>query len=53
MEAMRQAEKILMDNMPVLPIYHYTQPYAQKSYVTDVFKPLNRYPYFIYADMNK
>ncbi len=53
MEAMREAEKILMDNMPVLPIYFYTQPYAQKSYVTGVYKPLNRYPYFTYADMNK
>lgn len=53
MEAMREAEKILMDNMPVMPIYFYTQPYAQKSYVTGVYKPLNRYPYFTYADMNK
>lgn len=53
MEAMREAEQILMDNMPVAPIYFYTQPYAQKPYVSGIFKPLNRYPYFIYADMNK
>ncbi len=53
MEAMREAEKILMENMPVMPVYFYTQPYAQKSYVTGVYKPLNRYPYFTYADMNK
>ena len=53
MEAMREAEQILMDHMPVAPIYFYTQPYAQKTYVTGIFKPLNRYPYFIYADMNK
>lgn len=53
MEAMREAEQILMDNMPVAPVYFYTQPYAQKSYVTGVYKPLNRYPYFINADMNK
>lgn len=53
MENMRRAEKILMENMPVIPIYFYTQPYAQKPYVTGVFKPLNRYPYLIYADMNK
>ena len=52
-DAMREAEKILMDNMPIAPIYFYTQPYAQKSYVTGVTKPLNRYPYFIYADMTK
>ncbi|HQI16943.1 MAG TPA: peptide ABC transporter substrate-binding protein [Bacillota bacterium] len=53
MDNMRKAEKILMDAMPVVPVYFYTQPYAQKPYVTGVFKPLNRYPYFIYADMNK
>jgi len=53
MENMRKAEKIVMDAMPVVPIYFYTQPYAQKPYVTGIFKPLNRYPYFIYADINK
>lgn len=53
MENMRKAEKILMEAMPVVPIYFYTQPYAQKPYVTGIFKPLNRYPYFIYADINK
>jgi len=53
MENMRKAEKILMDAMPIVPVYFYTQPYAQKPYVTGIFKPLNRYPYFIYADMNK
>lgn len=53
MENMRKAEKILMDAMPVIPVYFYTQPYAQKPYVTGVFKPLNRYPYLIYADINK
>ncbi|HEY8362216.1 MAG TPA: peptide ABC transporter substrate-binding protein [Tissierellaceae bacterium] len=53
MEAMREAEKLVMDNMPIIPIYFYTQPYAQKSYVTGVFKPLNRYPVLTYADMNK
>jgi oligopeptide transport system substrate-binding protein len=52
MDAMRKAETLLMEEMPVLPIYFYTQPYAQKSYVSGVFKPVNRYPYFIYADMD-
>lgn len=51
MEAMRDAEALLMDEMPIMPIYFYTQPYAQKSYVTGVYKPINRYPYFIYADI--
>lgn len=53
MENMRKAEKILMEAMPIAPIYFYTQPYVQKAYVTGIFKPINRYPYFTYADINK
>jgi oligopeptide transport system substrate-binding protein len=53
MEAMRKAEALLMEDMAIAPIYFYTQPYAQKSYVTGVYKPVNRYPYFIYADIEK
>ncbi|MEA4845712.1 MAG: peptide ABC transporter substrate-binding protein [Clostridiaceae bacterium] len=53
MNNMRKAEQILMENMPVAPVYFYTLPYAQRPYVSGVFKPLNRYPYFIYADMSK
>jgi len=53
MENMRKAEQMLMADMPVVPVYFYTRPYVQKPYVTGVFKPLNRDPYFIYADMNK
>lgn len=52
-DAMRQAEIMLMEALPVVPIYHYTQPYAQKPYVTGVYKAVNRYPSFIYADMEK
>lgn len=52
-ESMHQGEKILMENMPIAPIYHYTKPYAQKSYVTGVSKAVNRDPSFIYADINK
>jgi len=52
MNNMRKAEQMLMTDSAVCPIYFYTQPYAQKPYVTGVFKPLNRYPYFIYADMD-
>lgn len=53
MEAMRKAEALLMEDMAVAPIYFYTQPYAQKSYVKGVYKPVNRYPYFIYADLEE
>ncbi|MCQ4923125.1 peptide ABC transporter substrate-binding protein [Tissierella carlieri] len=52
-EAMRKAEKIVMEDMPVVPVYFYTQPYAQKPYVTGVYKPLVNYPKLTYADINK
>lgn len=52
-EAMRNAEKLLMENMPVAPVYFYTQPYVQKSYVTGIYKPLINYPVMTYADINK
>lgn len=53
MTAMHDAEKILMDEMPIIPIYFYTKPYALKSYVDGFFTPINRYPQYIYADINK
>nr|WP_300005660.1 peptide ABC transporter substrate-binding protein [Tissierella sp.] len=52
-KAMRDAEKMIMEDMPVVPVYFYTQPYAQKPYVTGVFKPLVNYPRLTYVDMNK
>lgn len=53
MDAMHKAEQILMNEMPVIPIYYYTQPHAFKEYVTGIYKPINREPQFKYADMNK
>ncbi len=52
-DAMRKAEKIVMEDMPIVPVYFYTQPYAQKPYVTGVYKPLVNYPKLTYADINK
>ncbi|WP_313758155.1 peptide ABC transporter substrate-binding protein [Tissierella sp.] len=52
-DAMRNAEKIVMADMPVVPLYFYTQPYAQKPYLTGVYKPLVNYPRLTYADINK
>ncbi len=52
-DAMREAEKILGEYVPVVPVYFYTLPYAQKPYVTGVYKPAINYPKLIYADMNK
>lgn len=53
MKNMHEAEKILMDNMPIMPIYFYTAPYAQKSYLKNVYKPANKYPQFQYAYIQK
>lgn len=52
-EAMREAEQMLMEAMPVIPVYFYTLPYAVKPYVTGVYKPLVNYPRLTYADINK
>ncbi|NLB19406.1 MAG: peptide ABC transporter substrate-binding protein [Clostridium sp.] len=52
-DAMRKAEQILMGEMPVIPVYFYTQPYVQKDYVTGIYKPLINYPVMTYADINK
>lgn len=52
-DAMREAEKILMEDVPIVPVYFYTQPYAVKPYVTGIYKiPIN-YPTITYADINK
>ncbi len=53
MKDMHEAEQLLMDNMPIIPIYFYTRPYLQKSYVKGVFKPVNRYPQLTYAYIEK
>jgi len=53
MKAMKEAEKILMEDMPVIPVYFYTQPYTVKSYVTGIIKVPVRYPIITYADMTK
>ncbi|MBD8007051.1 peptide ABC transporter substrate-binding protein [Bacillus norwichensis] len=53
MEAMHKAEEILISEMPVIPVYFYTQPFTLKPHVKGVFTPTNRYPQFIYADIEK
>ncbi|MFB7304725.1 peptide ABC transporter substrate-binding protein [Heyndrickxia sporothermodurans] len=53
MKAMHDAEKILMEEMPVIPVYFYTKPYVLKENVTGFFTPINRYPQYIYADIEK
>ncbi|HEY4554404.1 MAG TPA: peptide ABC transporter substrate-binding protein, partial [Bacillaceae bacterium] len=51
MEAMHKAEEILMEEMPIIPIYFYTKPFSVKPHVKGIFTPINRYPQFIYADI--
>ena len=51
MDSMKAAEKIMMEEKPIIPIYFYTQPRLEKSNVTGVYKPLLAYPRFIYADI--
>ncbi|NLJ97883.1 MAG: hypothetical protein GX320_01255 [Tissierellia bacterium] len=53
MEAMRKAEKMLVEDMPVIPVYFYTQPYIVKEGVTDIIKVPIRYPVITYADITK
>lgn len=53
MEAMRKAEKMLAEDMPVIPVYFYTQPYIVKEGVTDIIKVPIRYPVITYADITK
>lgn len=45
MQYMHDAEKILMDEMPIAPIYFYTHPYLMKDNLKDVVVP-SFGPYF-------
>jgi len=49
MEAMHEAEKILIDEMAIMPIYFYTLPVCEQEYVRDVYWDLLGPPHFKYA----
>lgn len=51
MQAMHQAEKILLEQMPIIPVYFYTKAYALKTNVKGVFNIVNRYPMMMYAEI--
>ncbi|MBZ2175288.1 peptide ABC transporter substrate-binding protein [Schnuerera sp. xch1] len=53
MENMRQAERMLMEDMPVISVYFYTQPYVQKPNVEGIYKVPIRYPGITYADITE
>ncbi len=46
---MLESEKVLMDEMPICPVYYYTQPYFINPKVKGIFKPLVEYPSMMYA----
>lgn len=48
---MREAEALVMEEMPIIPIYFYTQPYAVKSNVEGIYKLPLYYPTLTYADI--
>lgn len=51
MDAMHKAEQILMDDMPIIPIYYYTRPHVYKENVTGIYTLINRQPSFKFADI--
>ena len=51
MDSMKEAEKILMEDMPIVPLYFYTQPYFVNENVKGIYKPLLQYPVLTYAEM--
>lgn len=50
---LHEAESMLMEAMPIMPIYYYTKGITTKPYLTGVTKPINREVCLIYADINK
>jgi oligopeptide transport system substrate-binding protein len=51
MEAMHKAEEILMNDMPIIPVYYYTRPHVYKENVTGIYTLINRQPSFKFADI--
>lgn len=53
MEDMKAAEKILMEDLPMLPVYFYTQVFLQKPYVKGVVANPIKEPILTYAELDK
>lgn len=53
MDSMRESEKILIDEMPIIPMYFKTLPYFVKENVKGVYKPLIEYPIMTYAEISE
>ena len=46
-----EAEKILMEDLPIMPIYFTSMPYTVKPNIKGVFNTKTEYPTLIYADV--
>lgn len=53
MDSMKEAEKILMEDMPIAPVYFYTQARLEKPYVSGITKTPLDYPDLTYADIDE
>lgn len=51
MDSMKAAEKILMRDKPVIPVYFYTATYVTKPNVKGVYKIMMNYPFLTYAEI--
>ncbi|MGL4737342.1 MAG: peptide ABC transporter substrate-binding protein [Cellulosilyticaceae bacterium] len=51
MDYLHQAETMLMDQMPIMPIYFYTKAIMQKPYLVNTVKVANREISLVYADI--
>lgn len=50
---MHDAEKILMEELPMISMYFYATPYMQKDYVSGVYYDPFNHDHLAYADVNK
>jgi oligopeptide transport system substrate-binding protein len=50
---LQEAEHILIDQMPIIPIYFYTKTYAVKEQISGVITPVGKPPVLTYADISK
>ncbi len=51
MQQLKDAEKILIDEIGVMPIYYYGKSIVTKPHLVDVYTPINKYPNLEFADI--
>lgn len=52
-EQLKDAERLLMEEMPIIPIYFYTKSVVQKPELVGVYNPINKYPALEFADIQR